>query len=97
MREVASILNAPDVRDRKIFIDGHTDNVGNRSANLSLSKRRAEAVRRALIDNGIDPSRLTSRGFGDAHPVLANHRPNGTDDPEARAQNRRVELVLQPQ
>jgi outer membrane protein OmpA-like peptidoglycan-associated protein len=97
MREVASILNTPDVRDRMIFIDGYTDDVGNSSANQLLSERRADAVRRALIDNGIDPTRLTSRGFGDARPVVANHRSDGTDDPEARAQNRRVELVLEPQ
>ena len=97
MREVASVLNNPDVRDRRIFVDGYTDDVGNRVANQSLSERRANAVRQALIDNGIDPSRLTARGFGDARPVVANHRPDGTDDPEARAQNRRVELVLETQ
>jgi outer membrane protein OmpA-like peptidoglycan-associated protein len=97
MRDVASILNTADVRDRKIFIDGYTDDVGNSSANQTLSERRAQAVRQALIDNGIAPSRLTARGFGDARPVAANHRPDGTDDPEARAQNRRVELVLETQ
>ena len=95
MREVASILNTPDVRDRKIFIDGYTDDVGNNLANQSLSERRADAVRRSLIDNGIDASRLTARGFGAARPVAPNRRPGGADDPEARAQNRRVELVLE--
>jgi outer membrane protein OmpA-like peptidoglycan-associated protein len=95
MREVASILNAPDARDRKILINGYTDDVGNSRTNLTLSERRAEAVRRALIDNGIDASRLTARGFGGANPAAANRHPNGTDDPEARAQNRRVELVLE--
>jgi outer membrane protein OmpA-like peptidoglycan-associated protein len=97
MREVASILNAPAARDRKIFVNGYTDNVGNGRANLSLSERRAEAVRRALIDSGIDASRLTARGFGETSPVAANRRADGTDDPEARAQNRRVELVLEAQ
>ncbi len=97
MREVASILNTPDVRDRRIFIDGYTDDVGGSSANQTLSERRAEAVRRALIANGIDSARLTVRGFGETRPVVPNRRPDGTDDPEARAQNRRVELVLEAQ
>jgi outer membrane protein OmpA-like peptidoglycan-associated protein len=97
MREVASILNTPAARDRKVFVNGYTDDVGSVVANLSLSERRAEAVRRALIDNGIDPSRLIARGYGRTNPVAANRHPNGTDDPEARAQNRRVELVLEGQ
>jgi outer membrane protein OmpA-like peptidoglycan-associated protein len=94
MREVASILNGPSARDRKIFVDGYTDDVGSPKANQALSERRAEAVRRALISNGIDPSRLTVRAFGETRPVVPNRHSNGTDDPEASAQNRRVELVL---
>jgi OOP family OmpA-OmpF porin len=97
MREVASILNTPAARDRKVFVNGYTDDVGSVAANLSLSERRADAARRALIDNGIDPSRLIARGFGRANPVAANRHSNGSDDPEARAQNRRVELVLEAQ
>jgi len=95
MREVASILNNPDVRDRRIFIDGYTDDVGDTLANQSLSERRGDVVRSALIANGVDATRLTVRGFGETRPVAANHRPDGSDDPEARAQNRRVELVLE--
>jgi OmpA-OmpF porin, OOP family len=95
MREAASILNASAARDRKIFINGYTDNVGNSLANLSLSERRSEAVRRALIDSGIDPARITARGLGETNPVAANRRTDGSDDPEGRAQNRRVELVLE--
>jgi OmpA-OmpF porin, OOP family len=95
MREVAEILNAPAARDRKIFVDGYTDDVGDSQLNQSLSERRAEAVRHALAANGIDAARLTVRGFGENRPVQPNRRPDGTDDPEARAQNRRVELVLE--
>jgi len=94
MREVASILNEPAAHDRRIFVDGYTDDVGDASANQALSERRAEVVRQALIADGIDPARLTARGFGETRPVLPNRHPDGSDDPEARAQNRRVELVL---
>jgi len=95
MREVAEMLNAPAVRNRRIFVDGYTDDVGDSQLNQSLSERRAEAVRHALTANGIDAARLTVRAFGENRPVQPNRRPDGTDDPEARAQNRRVELVLE--
>jgi outer membrane protein OmpA-like peptidoglycan-associated protein len=67
MREVAAILNMPAARDRKVFINGYTDDVGDSAANLSLSERRAEAVRRSLIANGIYAMRLTVRGFGETN------------------------------
>jgi len=95
MRDVAAMLNAPAARDRKIFVDGYTDDVGDSQLNQSLSERRAEAVSQALTANGIDAARLTVRAFGESRPVQPNRRSDGTDDPEARAQNRRVELVLQ--
>jgi len=95
MREVADMLNAPTARNRKIFVDGYTDDVGDDQLNQSLSERRAEAVRHALTANGIDAARLTVRGFGEARPVVPNRHSDGSDDPEARAQNRRVELVVQ--
>ncbi len=71
----------------KISIDGHTDDVGNAKANLTLSKKRSESVKRFLTSKGINAARLKSEGFGDAKPVS----PNATE--EGRAQNRRVELV----
>ena len=74
--------------DLKLEIDGHTDNVGNAAANQSLSEKRAGAVRQYLVTTyKIDPSRLTSRGFGDTKPVSPNITPEG------RQINRRVELV----
>ncbi len=73
----------------KFRIDGHTDNVGAKPANLALSRARAAAVRAALISRGIDATRLTSEGFADAQPVADNATAEG------RAQNRRVELVKQ--
>lgn len=68
-------------------IEGHTDNVGTKAANLALSKGRAAAVKTALIERGIDAARLTSDGPGDTKPVADNSTEEG------RRQNRRVELV----
>jgi outer membrane protein OmpA-like peptidoglycan-associated protein len=68
-------------------IQGHTDNVGGKDANLKLSKDRAEAVKARLVSGGIAAARLTTAGLGDSQPV----GDNATD--EGRAQNRRVVLV----
>lgn len=76
--------------DMKLEIDGYTDSTGNAAHNLDLSKRRAEAVRSVLVSQfGIDQSRLTAKGYGDAHPIASN------DTAVGRAQNRRVEFVKQ--
>ena len=70
-----------------VTIEGHTDNIGSEASNLDLSKRRAAAVRDALVTRfHIGPARLSATGFGDTRPVA----PNGTI--EGRARNRRVEL-----
>lgn len=72
----------------KLEVQGHTDNVGAKAANLTLSQQRAAAVRDYLVKTGgIAADRLTAIGFGDTKPVA----PNTTDD--GRAANRRVELV----
>jgi outer membrane protein OmpA-like peptidoglycan-associated protein len=74
--------------DWKLAIEGHTDSVGNATANSELSRRRAEAVRNALIaQHRVAAARLTATGFGARRP----REPNLTL--EGRARNRRVELV----
>lgn len=71
----------------RLEIQGHTDNAGAPTANLTLSQQRAEAVRKYLVDtHAIAAVRLTTAGFGDTKPVADN----STD--EGRAKNRRVEL-----
>jgi outer membrane protein OmpA-like peptidoglycan-associated protein len=72
----------------QISIEGHTDNKGNPVFNLKLSAKRAEAVKKYLIKKGIDASRISAQGFGDAKPIAPNATPAG------RAKNRRVELHL---
>ncbi len=86
LNEVADVLKQnPDVR---IHIDGHTDSQGTESYNLALSKRRAEAVRNYLIDQGIEEDRLQTRAFGETEPIA----PNTSE--ENMAKNRRVELSV---
>lgn len=69
-----------------IVVEGHTDSVGTDQYNLGLSHRRADTVRRYLVEHGVKPSRITSEGFGESKPVASN------DTADGRAQNRRVEL-----
>ena len=73
---------------RIIRVEGYTDTVGEKSANLDLSKARAQAVADVLVDLGIDPKRIQVEGFGEAYPVADNASLRG------RAQNRRVEVVF---
>lgn len=87
LAEVVSLLKAD--ASLKVSIDGHTDNVGNSKANLALSKKRAESVRKYLVGKGVAAARLKTDGFGDGKPVGDNTSEGG------RAQNRRVELVKQ--
>jgi OmpA-OmpF porin, OOP family len=74
----------PDLRVR---IDGYTDSSGTEAYNQQLSQRRAEAVRKFFIDNGIAPRRLEARGFGESNPAYPN------DSPANMAKNRRVEFT----
>ncbi|MDP3294582.1 MAG: OmpA family protein [Nevskia sp.] len=72
----------------KAEIAGHTDNVGNASFNMALSKQRAEAVRQYLIAKGVAGNLLTTRGYGQEQSVAAN------DDEAGRAMNRRVDFRI---
>lgn len=72
----------------RIRVQGHTDNAGDSAANLELSTRRAEAVKTALIEHGIDASRLESKGFGESNPMATN------DTEKGRALNRRTEFLV---
>ncbi|HPF12249.1 MAG TPA: OmpA family protein [Flavobacteriaceae bacterium] len=87
INRIAKVLKANP--NTSFSIEGHTDNVGGDSDNLELSKARAKAVADALSDLGVERSRLTTTGFGEAIPIADN----GT--PEGRAMNRRVEFVVQ--
>jgi outer membrane protein OmpA-like peptidoglycan-associated protein len=72
----------------RVEIQGHTDNVGSDERNQALSQARAEAVRTYLVDSGVDPGRLTAKGYGESAPKTTNRTPEG------RQANRRVEFVF---
>lgn len=71
-----------------IEVQGHTDNVGNSAQNEKLSINRAKAVYDHLIENKIDPERLTYQGYGETKPIAGN------DTPEKRKQNRRTSFMI---
>ena len=77
-----------EVPNLEIELGGHTDNQGIYSANLRLSRDRAEAVMQYLVDRGIDKKRIVVVGYGPAKPVASNA------NPESRQNNRRVEVKI---
>jgi outer membrane protein OmpA-like peptidoglycan-associated protein len=91
---VANQLKSRRFRGRGVSIEGHSDSVGEAGEKLRLSEARAEAVAQALIQHGVEAARIQHRGFGDTRPLAPERRPNGKDSPEARARNRRVDIVL---
>lgn len=88
VEEVADVLRSHS-EIPSVEIQGHTDDSGTPPYNLRLSADRANAVREALIKNGVEPSRLTARGYGQEKPLVPN-----TNEAN-RAKNRRVQLMIQ--
>lgn len=76
--------------EASIVVEGHTDAKGSENHNLELSARRAEAVRSYLVSQGVPEQRIQAQGLGFARPVANNKTAEG------RANNRRVEIVVQP-
>jgi outer membrane protein OmpA-like peptidoglycan-associated protein len=89
LNDVADALTKQD-SESKIVVEGHTDSQGGATYNQDLSQRRAQTVRDYLVARGIASDRLTSQGFGLTRPIADNATPEG------RANNRRVEIVVQP-
>ena len=83
-REVVPELRADP--EMTVVIEGHTDSVGTDAYNQVLSERRADAVRQYLVLQGIEASRIATRGYGESQPIADNSTPRG------RAENRRVEI-----
>lgn len=74
--------------DTNILVEGHTDNTGSESYNLTLSKNRAQAVTNYLVDHGISASRFDTKWYGEAQPKYDNTTAEG------RSKNRRVEIAI---
>jgi outer membrane protein OmpA-like peptidoglycan-associated protein len=88
LNSVALVLKEFD----KTVVDvaGHADSTGDEAKNMDLSQRRAGSVSSYLAAQGINVQRLITVGYGETRPIASN------DTPEGRAQNRRVEITLQP-
>jgi OOP family OmpA-OmpF porin len=85
-RVIEMMDDNPDIR---ISVEGHTDNIGTAFYNIGLSERRAAAVVKYLTENGVEPERLTSKGWGKSKPMVSND-----DEIGGRELNRRVEFVI---
>jgi outer membrane protein OmpA-like peptidoglycan-associated protein len=89
LADVADALTKQDPRS-KLIVEGYADSQGAAAYNQELSQRRAESVRGYLVSHGISPDRVTAQGFGATRPIADNASAEG------RANNRRVEIVVQP-
>lgn len=76
-----------------VRIEGHTDGKGKDDYNQKLSERRAESVKRWFAAHGSN-LKFSSQGFGAKNPIAPNTKPDGSDDPDGRQKNRRVEIVI---
>jgi outer membrane protein OmpA-like peptidoglycan-associated protein len=80
--------------ESELICEGHTDARGTKAYNFELSLRRARRVSDALAGAGIPVERISAQGLGESRPLAAETKPDGSDDPEGRARNRRVEVVI---
>lgn len=79
----------------RVVINGYTDAKGNDAYNLNLSQRRAQAIADWLQQHGANAGgQFQTKGYGEANPVAPNTKPDGSDNPEGRQQNRRVEVII---
>ena len=76
-------------KELKLSVEGHTDNTGDDSYNMLLSKNRVEAVKNYLVLNGVDPGRITTAYYGETRPIADNATLEG------RKKNRRVEMKFE--
>jgi outer membrane protein OmpA-like peptidoglycan-associated protein len=95
LREVGKLLGSEVAENRRVTVEGHADAVGTRAYNRALSDKRAVAVIQELVAAGVKNERISKRVFGEDKPLEPNRRPDGTDNPEGRAKNRRVALLIE--
>ena len=96
LRNVAEIIRAHE--GANVRVEGHTDSKGSDSYNQQLSEERARSVRDWLMSaDGLDGTEFSIYGFGESKPAAANEMTDGSDDPEGRQRNRRVDIVVEKQ
>ena len=77
-----------------VLIEGYTDAKGSDSYNAKLSDRRAVSVKNWFSKHGVTANSMRTHGWGAAKPVAPNKKPDGSDDPDGRQKNRRVEITI---
>ena len=93
LHQAASIIQ--EKAKGAVRIEGHTDSKGNDAYNQKLSERRAESVKTWFtVKEGLGKVQFSTQGFGSKKPVAPNTKPDGSDDPDGRQKNRRVEIIL---
>jgi len=93
LKKIACIIK--ELHKGYISIAGYTDSKGAAVYNLKLSQKRADSVKRWFIENSvIEQSNIVTKGYGEAKPVAPNTKPDGSDNPEGRDKNRRVEIKI---
>ena len=92
LNRVVSFMNEyPNI---EIEMSAHTDSRGKDDYNFTLSDNRARSVMNYILSKGIAPSRIISKGYGETKPVALNDNADGSDNPEGRQLNRRVEFTI---
>ena len=94
IHDIAEVLNGATTRRRAISVEGHSDALGSDVYNTRLSRKRAIAVADELVFSNVRRDRISIEARGESMPVAPNANPDGTDNPDGRARNRRVEIVL---
>ena len=84
----------PQASRHPMSIEGHTDSIGSADYNQKLSEQRAQAVKTWLVARQAVPAATPIKGYGKGRPVASNTNPDGSDNPEGRQRNRRVEIVI---
>ena len=93
LQKIAAAIK--ELNKSKVIIEGHTDSKGSESHNLNLSQKRAEAVRDWFISKaGLTDLEFQTKGYGESKPIAQNTNSDGTDNPDGRAKNRRVEIKI---
>ena len=88
---VTLMKQAPEI---VIELESHTDNQGSEDFNMKLSQKRADEIVDYVVKQGVDPKRISGKGFGYSVPVDTNVNEDGSDNPQGRAKNRRTEFRI---
>lgn len=93
LKDVATVIDKYQAKN--VLIEGHTDEKGSDRYNQKLSKARAKSVKNWLVQNAnIEKKIIQAKGWGEAKPIAQNRHKDGSDNPEGRQKNRRVEITV---